>query len=60
MWKAVLLVIRLLLPTAAIILLVLAMKGQGARGNLLLGGGLLCATLGLWLNIYLQRKARSK
>ena len=58
--KHVWLLIRLLLPIAAIVLLVLSMKNAGDDQNTLLCGGLLCSSLGIWLNIWFQRKAREK
>jgi hypothetical protein len=58
--KYVWLLIRLLLPIAAIVLLVLSMKNTGDDQNTLLCGGLLCSSLGIWLNIWFQRKAREK
>lgn len=56
--KYVWMLIRLLLPAAAIVLLVLSMLGRGENPNLLLCGGLLCSSLGIWLNIWFQRKER--
>lgn len=53
-------VVRLLLPAAAIVLLVLSMKSTGDSQNWLMSGGLLCSTLGIWLNIWFQRKERKK
>lgn len=50
-------VIRLLLPMAAIVLLALSMLGKG-NSDLLLCGGLLCSTLGIWLNIWFQHQER--
>ena len=51
-------VIPLLLAATAIVLLVLSMKCAGDNRNWLLSGGLLCSTLGIWLNIWFQRKER--
>ena len=45
---------------AAIVLLTLSMTNQGAHQNGWLCGGLLCSTLGIWLNIWFQRKERKK
>ena len=53
-------VVHLLLPAAAIVLLVLSMTDVGENQNWLLSGGLLCSTLGIWLNIWFQRKERKK
>ncbi len=50
-------IIRLLLPVAAIVLLALSMLGKG-DSDLLLCGGLLCSSIGIWLNLYFQRKER--
>ena len=58
--KHVWLLIRLLLPIAAIVLLVLSMKNAGDDQNALLCGGLLCSSLGIWLNIWFQRKERKR
>ena len=58
--KYVWIAIRLLLAVAAIVLLVLSMTNAGENRNWLLSGGLLCSTLGIWLNIWFQRKAREK
>ena len=51
-------VVRLLLSVAAIVLLVLSMTDAGENPNWLLSGGLLCSSLGIWLNIWFQRKER--
>ena len=56
--KYVWIAIRLLLAVAAIVLLVLSMTNAGENRNWLLSGGLLCSTLGIWLNIWFQRKER--
>ena len=56
--KYVWMVIRLLLPVAAIVLLGLHMAGKGGESKMLLMGGLLCSTAGLWLNVWFQRKGR--
>ena len=56
--KYVWMVIRLLLPVAAIVLLCLHMAGKGGESKMLLMGGLLCSTAGLWLNVWFQRKGR--
>ncbi|MBR3764526.1 MAG: hypothetical protein IKK57_08260 [Clostridia bacterium] len=56
--KYVWMVIRLLLPVAAIVLLCLYMAGKGGESKMLLMGGLLCSTAGLWLNVWFQRKGR--
>ena len=58
--KYVWLLIRLLLPVAAIVLLVLSMLDKGENPNLLLCGGMLCSSLGLWLNIWFQRRERKE
>ena len=58
--KYVWMVIRLLLPVAAIVLLGLYLAGVGGESKMLLLGGLLCSTAGLWLNIWFQRKDREK
>ncbi len=58
--KYVWIAIRLLLAVAAIVLLVLSMTNAGENRNWLLSGGLLCSTLGIWLNIWFQRKERKK
>ena len=58
--KYVWLTLRLLLPIAAIVLLVLSMKREGDNQNWLLSGGLLCSTLGIWLNIWCQRRERKE
>ena len=50
--------LRLLLPVAAIVLLVLSMKSEGDNQNWLLSGGMLCSSLGIWLNIWFQRKKK--
>lgn len=51
---------RLLLPVAAIILLVLHLMGKGGESRLLLIGGLLCSSTGIWLNSWCQRRERRK
>ena len=56
--KYVWMVLRLLLPVAAIVLLCLHMAGKGGESKMLLMGGLLCSTAGLWLNVWFQRKDR--
>ena len=56
--KHVWMVIRLLLPIAAIVLLCLSMAGVGGESKILLIGGLLCSSVGLWLNTLAQRKDR--
>ena len=56
--KYVWMVIRLLLPIAAIVLLCLSMAGVGGESKILLIGGLLCSSVGLWLNTLAQRKDR--
>ena len=56
--KHVWMVIRLLLPIAAIVLLCLSMAGVGGESKVLLIGGLLCSSVGLWLNTLAQRKDR--
>lgn len=58
--KYVWMILRLLLPVAAIVLLVLSMINEGDNHNWLLAGGMLCSCTGLWLNIYCQRKEKSK
>lgn len=58
--KYVWLMIRLLLPVAAIVLLGLYLAGVGGESKLLLLSGLLCSTTGIWLNIWRQRKERGK
>ena len=56
--KYVWMVIRLLLPAAAIVLLALHMAGKGGDSKTLLMSGLLCSTAGLWLNVWFQRRDR--
>ena len=56
--KYVWLTLRLLLAVAAIVLLVLSMTCEGDNQNWLLSGGLLCSALGIWLNIWHQRRER--
>ena len=56
--KYVWMAIRLLLPIAAIVLLCLSMAGVGGESKVLLFSGLLCSSVGLWLNTWLQRKER--
>ena len=56
--KHVWMAIRLLLPIAAIVLLCLSMAGVGGESKILLIGGLLCSSVGLWLNTLAQRKDR--
>ena len=56
--KYVWMLIRLILPAAAIVLLGLSMAGKAGDPNWLLAGGLLCSTAGLWLNIWFQRRER--
>ena len=56
--KHVWMAIRLLLPIAAIVLLCLSMAGVGGASKILLIGGLLCSSVGLWLNTLAQRKDR--
>lgn len=56
--KYVWMVIRLLLPAAAIVMLGMHMAGKGGDSDALLMGGLLCSTAGIWLNIWFQRKER--
>ena len=56
--KHVWMAIRLLLPIAAIVLLCLSMAGVGGESKVLLIGGLLCSSVGLWLNTLAQRKDR--
>ena len=58
--KYVWMTIRLLLPVAAIVLLVLSMTDAGENRNWLLSGGLLCSSLGIWLNSRFQRKEQEK
>lgn len=58
--KHVWMIIRLLLPVAAIVLLGLYIAGMGGESKLLLMGGLLCSTAGLWLNTWFQRREREK
>ena len=58
--KYVWMVIRLLLPVAAIVLLGLYLAGKGGESKALLMGGLLCSTAGIWLNIWFQRKDRKE
>lgn len=58
--KYVWIAIRLLLAVAAIVLLALSMTDAGENRNWLLSGGLLCSTLGIWLNIWFLRKERKK
>ena len=58
--KIVWMIIRLLLPVAAIVLLGLHMAGRGGDSKLLLMGGLFCSCAGLWLNIWFQRKERER
>lgn len=58
--KYVWMLIRLLLPVTSIVLLVLSMKNPGENRNWLLSGGLLCSTLGIWLNIWFQRREGKK
>lgn len=58
--KYVWMVIRLILPIAAIILLALAMREESDNKTTLLCGGLLCSNLVLWLNLWFQRKNRKK
>lgn len=57
--KYVWMTIRLLLPVAAIVLLALYL-GQGREDMRLLAGGLLCSSLGIWLNTWFQRKNRKQ
>lgn len=57
--KHIWMVIRLALPVAAIILLVLWMI-RGGNDAKLLGAGLLCSSLGACLNLCFQRKARKE
>lgn len=56
--KYVWMVIRLLLPVAAIVMLCLHLAGVGGESKVLLIGGLLCSSVGLWLNTLAQRKER--
>ena len=56
--KYVWMVIRLLLPVAAIVMLGLYLAGVGGESKVLLIGGLLCSSVGLWLNTLAQRKDR--
>ena len=56
--KHVWMAIRLLLPIAAIVLLSLYLAGVGGESKVLLSSGLLCSSVGLWLNTLAQRKAR--
>ena len=56
--KYVWMAIRLLLPIAAIVLLCLSMAGVGGESKVLLIGGLLCSSVGIWLNTLAQRKDR--
>ena len=56
--KYVWMVIRLLLPVAAIVMLGLYLAGVGGESKVLLIGGLLCSSVGLWLNTLAQRKER--
>ena len=58
--KYVQMLIRLMLPVAAIVLLGLAMGAQGDGRSLLLMGGLTCSAAGLWLNLWFQRKERNE
>ena len=52
--------LRRLLPVTAIILLVLHLMGKGGESNLLLIGGLLCSSTGIWLNSFCRRRESSK
>lgn len=45
-----LLALRIALPVAAIVLLGLYLAGAGGGSKLLLAGGLLCSSVGIWLN----------
>jgi hypothetical protein len=56
--KYVWMTIRLLLPVAAIVMLCLYLAGVGGESKVLLIGGLLCSSVGLWLNTLAQRKDR--
>ena len=56
--KYVWMTIRLLLPVGAIVMLCLSMAGVGGESKVLLIGGLLCSSVGLWLNTLAQRKDR--
>ena len=58
--KYVWMVIRLLLPVAAIVMLGLYLAGKGGESKVLLMSGLLCSTAGIWLNIWFQRKERKE
>jgi len=58
--KYVWLILRLLLPVAAIVLFGLHLAGKGGESQALLLGGLLCSSAGLWVNLWFQRKARKE
>ena len=58
--KYVWMMLRLLLPVAAIVMLTLYLAGKGGDSKLLLIGGLLCSSLGLWVNTWFQRRERKK
>lgn len=58
--KYVWMALRLLLPVAAIVMLTLYLAGKGGDSNLLLISGLLCSSLGLWVNIWFQRRERKE
>jgi len=52
--------LRLLLPIATIVLVVLSTQHTGDVQSRLLGGGLLCLALSTCLNLYFQRKSRKE
>ena len=48
--------IRIMLPIAAIVLLSLSLAGRG--GDAMLPLGLLCSSLGIWMNTLAQKREK--
>lgn len=58
--KYVWVALRLLLPIATIVLVVLSTQHTGDVQSRLLGGGMLCLALSTCINLYFQHKSRKK
>lgn len=58
--KYVWITLRLLLPIATIVLVILSTLHTGDVQSRLLGGGLLCLALSTCMNLYFQRKSRKE
>ena len=58
--KIALMILRLLLPAAAIVLAALSMKQTGDARMGLMGGGMICLGLSTALNLYCLRRDRKE